>query len=73
MFKRTSILLLCTLCMHSVAQEQGSLTPPSLPEIPATARDGVAAKELFGRAKAAAALAPESVGFYAKGCLAGGT
>lgn len=54
------------------AQEQGSLTPQTLaplktPESPATP-----AKELFGRATFAAPLLPESVGFYAKGCLAGG-
>ena len=31
------------------------------------------AKELFGRVAGPAALAPRSIGFYAKGCLAGGT
>ena len=29
------------------------------------------AKELFGRAKGSAALAPEAIGFYSRGCLAG--
>lgn len=71
MLKRSIVVLLCTWCMHTVAQQQGSLTPVDLPDIPAVARDGVAAKELFGRAKAASATAPESLGFYAKGCLAG--
>jgi len=34
---------------------------------------GVPAKELFGAATAPAPLAPRSIGFYSKGCLAGGT
>ncbi|MFA5901928.1 MAG: hypothetical protein WC829_22765, partial [Hyphomicrobium sp.] len=32
----------------------------------------VLAKELFGKAKSAADLTPRSIGWYAKGCLAGG-
>jgi penicillin-insensitive murein endopeptidase len=32
----------------------------------------VLAKELFSKAQSAAALAPRSIGWYAKGCLAGG-
>ncbi len=72
MFKRTIVLLLCTLCMHSVAQEQGTLTPPELPAIPHSARANIAAKELFGRAQQSALQTPSSIGFYAKGCLAGG-
>ncbi|HSI41172.1 MAG TPA: penicillin-insensitive murein endopeptidase [Xanthobacteraceae bacterium] len=33
---------------------------------------GTPAKQLFGAAKAPAALAPQAIGFYSKGCLAGG-
>jgi penicillin-insensitive murein endopeptidase len=43
------------------------LPPLAHPDDPA-----LAAKELFGRKTHAARLAPRSIGFYAKGCLAGG-
>jgi len=56
----------------ALAQDKGTLDPKPLaplahPDDPATA-----AKELFGRKGQPAALAPRAIGFYAKGCLAGG-
>ena len=47
---------------------------PALAQSPKPAgAAGTPAKELFGRADtAAAALAPRAIGFYSKGCLAGG-
>lgn len=54
------------------AQEQGTVTPKVLAPLKSPESPTTPAKELFGRAKLAAPLAPESIGFYAKGCLAGG-
>lgn len=39
--------------------------PPSIPD------PNTPAKELFGRVRGAASLAPEAIGFYSRGCLAG--
>ena len=54
------------------AQEQGALTPQTLTPLKSPVSPTTPAKELFGRAIVAAQLAPESLGFYANGCLAGG-
>ena len=54
-------------------QEQGALTPQTLTPLKSPVSPTTPAKELFGRAKTGAPLAPESIGFYSKGCLAGGT
>ncbi len=45
---------------------------PASPAHPAAAAKKVAAKDLFGAVKAPANLATRSIGFYARGCLAGG-
>jgi penicillin-insensitive murein endopeptidase len=56
---------------QSAAQDLGTLAPQPLPPIdhqgPTTP-----AKQLFGRATAPADLAARTIGFYARGCLAGG-
>ena len=49
------LVLSCFLC-HSAVQARN----PSVP-----------AKEFFGRTSGPAAMAPESIGFYSRGCLAG--
>ena len=47
--------------------------PPSAkPEIPDEKKPPVAAKLLFGAAKTGAPLAARAIGFYSRGCLAGG-
>lgn len=47
--------------------------PPSeKPEVPADKKPPVAAKLLFGAAKSGAPLAARAIGFYSRGCLAGG-
>jgi penicillin-insensitive murein DD-endopeptidase len=45
---------------------------PALPAVPAVITKTTAAKDVFGAVKAPANLATKSIGFYAKGCLAGG-
>ncbi len=47
-----------------------SAAPPTAPAVPAA--PVVPAKALFGAAKAAAPLAPRAIGYYSRGCLAGG-
>ena len=53
------------------AQDLGTLTPQPLPPLAHPDDPNNPAKELFGRKTAPAQLKPESIGFYAKGCLAG--
>jgi penicillin-insensitive murein endopeptidase len=55
------------------AQDKGTLDPKPLPALANPNDPSLAAKELFGRKPLPARLAPQSVGFYARGCLAGGT
>lgn len=66
------IIISFVFCAQCFAQEQGSLSPVILKELANPTAPNVPAKELFGRVKTAAPLAPESIGFYSKGCLAGG-
>jgi penicillin-insensitive murein DD-endopeptidase len=74
MIKPIGFIALCcaALTMPSSAQDKGTLTPENLPPLEAPNDVVTPAKQLFGRAVSAAALPAESVGFYAKGCLAGG-
>ncbi len=53
------------------AQDKGTLDPKPLPPLANPNDPHLAAKQLFGRELAPAKLAPSSIGFYAKGCLAG--
>jgi penicillin-insensitive murein endopeptidase len=61
-----------TLAGSAAAQDKGSLNPKPLPPLAHPDDPKTPAKELFGRRSTAAHLAPRTVGFYAKGCLAGG-
>jgi penicillin-insensitive murein DD-endopeptidase len=56
----------------AAAQDLGTLTPQPLPPLANPDDPNNPAKELFGRKTAPAQLKPEAIGFYAKGCLAGG-
>ncbi len=56
-------------------EQAAAATPPiplAKPEVPPDKRPPVAAKLLFGAAKTAAPLAARSIGYYSRGCLAGG-
>ena len=54
------------------AQDRGTLDPKPLPALAHPEDPGTPAKELFGRATEPADLAARSIGFYSRGCLAGG-
>ncbi len=53
------------------AQDKGSVNPKPLPPLANPNDPNIAAKELFGRKLQPAALSPQAIGFYAKGCIAG--
>ncbi len=53
------------------AQTKGTLEPKPLPPLANPNDPSTPAKELFGRKATAAQLATHSIGFYAKGCIAG--
>jgi penicillin-insensitive murein endopeptidase len=55
----------------AIAQDKGTLDPKPLPPLANPNDPKTPAKELFGRRATAAPLQARSIGFYAKGCLAG--
>jgi penicillin-insensitive murein endopeptidase len=55
------------------AQDKGTVNPKPLPPLANPSDPKVPAKELFGRKPEPAPLQARSIGFYAKGCLAGAT
>ncbi|MDQ8727306.1 penicillin-insensitive murein endopeptidase [Bradyrhizobium sp. LHD-71] len=73
------ILFTAVLALHlsswladaALAQDKGTLEPKQLPTLANPSDPKLAAKELFGRKLAPAKLAMRSIGFYAKGCIAG--
>jgi penicillin-insensitive murein DD-endopeptidase len=65
-------LLVLTLAGPAIAQDKGTLNPQPLPPLANPADPKTPAKELFGRARDPAPIESEPVGFYSKGCLAGG-
>jgi penicillin-insensitive murein endopeptidase len=68
-------LLLAALCFTAstaTAQDKGSVNPAPLPPLAKPNDPATPAKELFGRKTEPANLEARTIGFYAKGCLAGG-
>ncbi|WP_046862074.1 penicillin-insensitive murein endopeptidase [Microvirga massiliensis] len=65
------VLTLSLLPLASQAQTVGTLDPKPLPPLANPTDPSVPAKELFGRRTRPAALEPESIGSYARGCVAG--
>jgi penicillin-insensitive murein endopeptidase len=55
----------------ATAQDKGTLNPKPLPPLANPNDPKTPAKELFGRRPTPAPLQARSIGFYAKGCLAG--
>jgi penicillin-insensitive murein endopeptidase len=53
------------------AQDKGSVNPKPLPPLANPNDPNTPAKDLFGRKPRPAALAPQPIGFYARGCIAG--
>jgi penicillin-insensitive murein endopeptidase len=60
------------LAATAAAQDKGTIDPKPLPALANPDDPKLAAKELFGRKPLPAGLPAQSIGFYAKGCLAGG-
>ena len=54
------------------AQDAGTLDPKPLPPLANPGDPAVPAKELFGRRSKPASLEARAIGFYSRGCLAGG-
>lgn len=54
-----------------LGQDKGSVDPKPLPPLADPKDPKLGAKQLFGRETSPAPLATHSIGFYAKGCLAG--
>lgn len=65
------IAAIAAMASPALAQDIGTLHPKPLPPLANPNDPHLAAKQLFGRELAPARLAPSSIGFYAKGCLAG--
>jgi penicillin-insensitive murein endopeptidase len=68
----TAFVLLAALSGGAAAQDKGTLEPQPLPPLAHPDDPKTPAKELFGRKPMPTRERPESVGFYASGCLAGG-
>ena len=65
-------LLMCAaLSGAALAQDKGSVDPKPLPPLANPNDPKLGAKELFGRKLLPAAMPPQVIGFYSKGCLAG--
>ena len=64
-------LLLALTAAPAFAQDRGTLNPKPLPPLANPNDPNLAAKELFGRKLTPAKLETRSIGFYAKGCIAG--
>ena len=71
---RSTLLIAALLAApeQAGAQDRGSLNPQPLPPIARPDDPGTPAKELFGRKAGPARLQSRTIGFYSKGCLAGG-
>jgi penicillin-insensitive murein DD-endopeptidase len=69
---RSLVLLICLMSVAVAAQAQSASEQAALAAMAVTNIDRVPAKNLFGKAKLPADLAPRAIGSYARGCLAGG-
>lgn len=56
----------------AVAQDRGAVDPKPLPPLSNPNDPATPAKELFGRKPSPASLQARAIGFYSRGCLAGG-
>src|ERR1700720_3995673 len=70
---RSGLLLLaiCLVAGTASAQDKGTVDPRPLPPLAKPNDPAPPAKELLGRKSEPAPLAARTIGFYAKGCLAG--
>lgn len=65
-------LVLAGFAGETCAQDKGTLEPVALPVLAHPEDPSTPAKQLFGRQVVPAALAARTIGFYSRGCLAGG-
>ncbi len=65
-------LAIWSLAGDVIAQEKGTLEPVVLPPLAHPENPSTPAKQLFGREIVPANLAARTIGFYSRGCLAGG-
>ena len=74
-FERSAVVALFAVFsfLHGTAnaQDKGTLNPAPLPPVAKPNDPNIPAKELFGRATTPTPPPTRSIGFYAKGCLAG--
>ncbi len=68
----SSLLAALLLAAPALAQDRGSVAPKPLPPLAHPEDPSTPAKELFGRKTEPTKQTPRVIGFYAKGCLAGG-
>jgi penicillin-insensitive murein endopeptidase len=68
----TAVALVAACCAVASAQDKGSLNAPPLPPLAHPDDPKNPAKELFGRKPKPANMEARSIGFYTRGCLAGG-
>ena len=69
------LAMLAGLILHApeaLAQDKGTLDPKPLPALAHPEDPSTPAKQLFGRKTSAAPLEARAIGFYSRGCLAGG-
>jgi penicillin-insensitive murein DD-endopeptidase len=70
---RAAFLMILSGMGPAFAQDIGTVDPKPLPPLANPDAPTVPAKELFGRKPEPTRMTPRSIGFYANGCLAGGT
>ena len=64
--------LAAAIALPAAAQDKGTLDPKPLPPLANPNSPATPAKELFGRKPTPADLEARAIGFYSRGCLAGG-
>lgn len=68
-----ALLCLCAFSSQQIAaQDLGSIDPQVLPVLAHLGDPMLPAKQLFGRETAPAHMASQPIGFYSRGCMAGG-
>lgn len=67
-----ALSLIVAASAGAFAQDKGSVNPKPLPPLANPNDPATAAKELFARRTQPADMAARSIGFYSRGCLAGG-
>src|SRR6202023_1445578 len=70
-FSMLALPIVALAATATFGQDKGSLDPKPLPPLANPSDPKLGANELFGRITSPAPMATHSIGFYAKGCLAG--